>query len=93
MNRTQALQIDPRDNVAVALSDIKEGESVRVITQTTTFEIRAKANIDFGHKVALVDFEPHMPIIKYGEEIGKTIGVIANGDWVHVHNVYCERGR
>ena len=93
MNSSKAVQIDPRDNVAVALSDVKVGNKVNVVTETEVIEIIAKSDITFGHKIALVAFQPQKPIIKYGEEIGKSLDAIAVGEWVHLHNVYCERGR
>jgi Mg-chelatase subunit ChlD len=93
MNNSKAVQIDPRDNVAVALSDVKTGDKVNVVTETEIIEIIAKSDITFGHKIALIDFEPQKPIVKYGEEIGKSCNAITIGEWVHLHNVYCERGR
>lgn len=93
MNRAKALQIDSRDNVAVALCDVKAGDRIGVMTEKRTIEIVAQADICFGHKVALINLQPHQPIIKYGEEIGKSSDTIPAGDWVHLHNVYCERGK
>lgn len=93
MNSSRAIQIDRRDNVAVALSDVKVGDKVNVVTETEITEIIAKSDITFGHKIALVAFQKQNPIIKYGEEIGKSRDTIAVGEWVHLHNVYCERGR
>lgn len=93
MNNSKAVQIDSRDNVAVALSDIKAGDKVVVVTETEVIEIIAKSDITFGHKIALLEFKPKKPIIKYGEEIGKSRDTIGAGEWVHLHNVYCERGR
>ena len=93
MDSPKALQIDRRDNVAVALSDVKTGEKVIVVTESGVVQITAKSDINFGHKIALVAFESQEPIIKYGEEIGKSQNSIAVGEWVHLHNVYCERGR
>lgn len=93
MNSLKAVQIDPRDNVAVALSDVKVGDKVNIVTETEVIEIIAKSDITFGHKIALIVFQPQKPIIKYGEEIGKSQNIIAAGELVHLHNVYCERGR
>lgn len=93
MNRAKAVQIDSRDNVAVALSDVTEGDRINVMTDTEVIEIIAKADISFGHKVALITLDPQKSIIKYGEEIGKSRNTITVGDWVHLHNVDCDRGR
>ncbi len=93
MNSSKAVQIDPRDNVAVVLSNVKVGDKVNVVTETEIKEIIAKSDITFGHKIALVALQKQKPIIKYGEEIGKSQDIIMAGEWVHLHNVYCERGR
>ncbi|MDA8226978.1 MAG: UxaA family hydrolase [Desulfitobacterium hafniense] len=89
----KALQIDPRDNVAVVLSDVQAEEEVLVNTESGAVSLKSLSNITFGHKIALKDFEANEAIIKYGEEIGKANAAIQAGEWIHLHNVYCERGR
>jgi altronate dehydratase small subunit len=89
----KALQIHHRDNVAVVLSDVKQGEEVLANTEAGVISLKAKNDIPFGHKIALKELEVHVPIIKYGEEIGKAKSLISVGEWIHLHNVYCERGR
>ncbi len=89
----KALQIHQGDNVAVVLSDVKQGEEVLANTEAGVVTLTAKNDIPFGHKVALQELEVHVPIIKYGEEIGKAKSLITIGEWIHLHNVYCERGR
>jgi hypothetical protein len=49
--------------------------------------------VPFGHKVALRDIGPRMPITKYGESIGLALGAIAAGSCVHTQNVESQRGR
>lgn len=88
----QALQLNPRDNVAVVLSHVRVGEEVKVAAQEG-LKITAREDIAFGHKIALLAIEADQPVIKYGEEIGKAKTVILPGSWVHLHNVYCERGK
>jgi hypothetical protein len=85
-----ALRIDPRDNVAVVLVEIKKGEEVLV---TGDIRLTAQSDIPFGHKIAVAAFHASDPIIKYGEEIGKAKNPIQSGEWVHLRNVYCDRGR
>lgn len=89
----KALQIHQGDNVAVVLSDVKQGEEVFANTEAGVVTLTAKNDIPFGHKVALQELEVHVPIIKYGAEIGKAKSLIEVGEWIHLHNVYCERGR
>ena len=79
----KALQIDPRDNVAVALADIAAGTQVRV--QETTLE--AREPIPFAHKLALQAIAPGEAILKYGVPIGFATAPIEPGGWVHEHNV------
>lgn len=89
----RALQLNPRDNVGVVLSNVRAGEEVLVATGQGKVKIVAGEDIPFGHKIALVTLEVHQPVIKYGEEIGKAGKVIPAGSWIHLHNVYCERGK
>jgi (2R)-sulfolactate sulfo-lyase subunit alpha len=81
------------DNVAVAVSDIKEGESAKGLNIETgeEFEIESKADIPFGHKIALADFKVDDTIIKYDNDIGRVVKEISKGDHVHVHNVKTKR--
>lgn len=89
----KALQIDPLDNVAVVLSEVKKGEKVLINLEAGAVHLTASSDIPFGHKMAVTSLLINEPIIKYGEEIGKAKTPIQPGDWVHLQNVYCERGR
>ena len=73
------IQINPGDNVAVALEDIRKGETVLGVT--------AAEDVARGHKIALTEIPAGSPIIKYGCAIGLAKADIAPGQWVHVHNV------
>ena len=88
----KALKINPRDNVAVLLTDAKAGEAVEVITDSGVLHLDARDDIAFGHKIALADLHADQPIIKYGEEIGRAQTEIGAGDWIHLHNLTCRRG-
>ena len=88
----KALKINIRDNVAVLLGDAKAGETIEVTTDQEELHLRARQEIAFGHKVALVSLKPDEPIIKYGEEIGRAQAAIGVGDWIHLHNLTCRRG-
>lgn len=69
-------QINPADNVAVALRTLNAGECGAI------------EPIPAGHKLALRDIAPGENIIKYGFPIGHATRPIARGEWVHVHNVH-----
>jgi len=89
----KALVINPKDNVAVALDDIKKGESVELVGTGSKCAIVSSEKIPFAHKIALKDIGKGEDIIKYGEKIGFATENIKQGDMVHTHNVSCERGR
>lgn len=71
--------INPLDNVAVALHDIKKGEVCEGVT--------LKEDIVKGHKFALCDIEVGGQIIKYGNPIACATAEIKAGSHVHTHNV------
>jgi altronate hydrolase len=77
------LQINPADNVAVALEEIKAGE---LLTLNNT-EIRVAVDIPMGHKIALADIALNSNVIKYGYPIGHTIVDVKAGDWVNEKTV------
>lgn len=81
------------DNVAVAVANIREGEVVRGLNMETgeEFEIESRADIPFGHKIALADLVVDDTIIKYDNDIGRAVAEIRRGDHVHVHNVKTKR--
>ncbi|MBB6215326.1 altronate dehydratase [Anaerosolibacter carboniphilus] len=84
MKQQIAFQIDPRDNVATALSEISEGSVVLRgdLTQDVTDAVE---HIPMGHKMALRDIDRDEDIIKYGIVIGRATQSIAKGKWVHLH--------
>ena len=49
--------------------------------------LEESGDIPFGHKVALSPIAEGDPVIKYGYPIGRASGAIAEGEWVHDHNV------
>jgi hypothetical protein len=79
---SKALQIDPRDNVAVALDDIPAGS--QVVVQGA--KIAALDRIPFTHKLALEAIAPGEAIRKYGVPVAFATAAIQPGDWVHEHN-------
>ena len=79
--------INPADNVAVALTDIKKGE-LAVLPDGSTVE--AITDIPYSHKIALTDIDRKQEIIKYGEVIGEAKVSIKKGEWVHTHNLDIE---
>ncbi len=77
------IKIHPQDNVAVALADIAKGE----VLSEGSLSVTAAEDIARGHKIALRNIGEGEAIIKYGNPIGLAKADIAEGSWVHVHNV------
>ncbi len=74
-----AIKINPKDNVAVALRSIEQGETILGVV--------ANNPIPRGHKIALEEIPVNAHVIKYGQPIGHAIQIIHPGDHVHTHNV------
>ena len=77
----QYIRINPKDSVAVALSDLAKGFKLEEFNVTTQ-EVILQA-----HKVALQDIPAGSKVIKYGNPIGYATRDIAKGQWVHTHNI------
>ena len=89
-----ALVLDQKDNVAVALTDLAEGDRCLVAEDGgKKYEVCVTEPIPFGHKFSLADLAPDAAVYKYGEEIGKMKVAVKKGGWIHNHNLYCDRGR
>ena len=79
----QYIIIDPRDNVATAVVNLKAGRKMHI----DQAEITLLDDIAYGHKFALSDIPKGQYVIKYGAQIGRAIASISRGSHVHVHNV------
>lgn len=75
----KSIIINPLDNVAVALCDLKKGEEHEGVTLLE--------NVTKGHKFTLRDIEAGENVIKYGSPIACAIKDIPKGSHVHTHNV------
>ena len=84
---------DTKDNVGVAVSDIKAGEKIKgeILEGRKIVEVKAKDNIPLGHKIALANLDTGASVIKYGIPIGKTTQQVIVGNHVHVHNLKSRR--
>jgi len=88
-----AIVVDRKDNVATALRQLEQGDSIRVELGANVIDVTLSQTIPFGHKFALKDIEPGEPIIKYGEVIGLATRKIMKGEHTHIHNVEGLKGR
>ena len=84
-----SIRIDPADNVAVALLEIREGE---VLVCAGCKGVNARETIRKNHKVAVAEIPAGEAVIKYGEAIGRAARAVKAGEWVHTHNLKPEDG-
>ena len=85
---------DRKDNVGVVVVEgVAAGDNLlAVITEDNSeFRIAALDDVPIGHKVALRDLAEGDTAIKYGQDIGRMVGVVARGGHVHVHNLKTKR--
>ncbi len=83
-----ALLIHPRDNVLIALQDLKKGEAI-VLEGLKIFSVLE--DIPASHKIARQDIPAGEEIIKYGEAVAVSKKDIKKGEWVHIHNLESQR--
>ena len=77
------IRINEKDNVAVALAPIGEGESFSFGDVSVT----ALEPVPQGHKITLTDLGEGENVIKYGFPIGHTTQAVKKGSWIHTHNM------
>ncbi len=83
----KVLILDARDNIAVCLADLAEGD----VVQQDDITITVKNKIPRGHKIATREIAKNDGIIKYSERMGHAVAPIAIGEHVHVHNILGDR--
>lgn len=76
---SKLFKINNKDNVAVALEELKKGEFID--------NIKLLDDIPFGHKVLLNDLKSGENIIKYGNPIGHLTIDCKKGEHIHEHNL------
>lgn len=77
------IRIGRSDNVAVALTDLPAGETIRI----GELEVKLRNAIGRGHKFALTAIPAGSPVIKYDMPIGEATSDIEPGSFVHTHNI------
>lgn len=85
--------INPKDNVATTLKDLKKGQSITIEVGGKKSDLVSLNTIPFGHKIALRKIAKGKDVLKYGEAIGRATRDIKSGEHVHIHNVESKRGR
>ena len=84
----KCFQINPQDKTAVLLDDAAAGNEIEIVGGTGTIVLQQ--DIEYGHKVSLVDIPIGDEVTKYGICIGHSTQFIGAGDWVHLHNCASE---
>lgn len=79
----KVLQLDPRDNVLIALADLKRGESVEFSGKTHTLvtDVRAK------HKFTTEDLVIGSNVTMYGVLVGKAFEPVQKGEVLTLGNI------
>ena len=72
---TEYIQINPADNVAVALHPLSKGTVIEVNGNS----IELMEDIPAGHKIALKDFAEGDMVIKYGFPISHAVKEVRKG--------------
>ena len=77
------VQIDPSDNIVVAINDLPQGKQVTVGNTT----LKLLQEIKCKHKFALNDFNPDDDVRMYGVLIGKALCPIKAGEAITTENI------
>jgi (2R)-sulfolactate sulfo-lyase subunit alpha len=94
MAAPQLLVHNKKDTVGVVVVEgLKAGTSMTcvVTADNSSFRLKSKMDVPIGHKIALVDIKKGDTVMKYGQDIGKTVADIRKGEHVHVHNLKTKR--
>jgi (2R)-sulfolactate sulfo-lyase subunit alpha len=85
----RALAHKSTDDVAVAVSELKAGEtlSIEALDGGRPHEVKVLEAIPLGHKIALRDLPEGHVVIEYGEKIGRMTRAVRKGGYVHTHNI------
>ena len=81
--KQKVLKVHPKDNVLVALTDLKKGEAINYSGE----EYIPASNISAKHKFVTTDLQPGDEVIMYGGLVGKAQVAIAKGEVITTANV------
>lgn len=81
------------DIVGVAVAAIDDGEHIEGVfmDDDARVVVEAKRAVPFGHKIAIANVGARAPVIEYGIRIGVAPDGLAQGDYVHTHNLRSAR--
>ena len=81
--QNRVLKLDRRDNVLIALTDLRAGEEV--LSENETYKLVTEVHAK--HKFATRDFAPGDQIIMYGVVVGKAVLPIRKGEAITTRNI------
>ena len=81
MSTSPLIRLHPADNVLVAKSPLALGQHL------PEFDVRARAQVPAGHKIAARAIAKGEQVRKYNAVIGVAARDIEAGDYVHSHNL------
>jgi altronate hydrolase len=80
----QTLQLDPRDNVLIALTDLKQGQTV----EHAGAAYALISSIPAKHKFAMQDLAVGSDVVMYGVLVGKASKPVKRGELLTVGNLH-----
>jgi len=86
MAPSRVLQLNPKDNVLVALSDLQEGEQIDFSGRNFTL----RTDVPAKHKFVTDDIAPGGAVVMYGVLIGKATEPIVTGEKLTTRNTHHE---
>jgi altronate hydrolase len=86
MGMHRVLQLDPRDNVLIALTDLKQGE----ILEHSGKQYTLVSPVPAKHKFATTDLAAGEKVIMYGVLVGKAFRALRRGELLTIANVHHE---
>ena len=86
-----AMIIDPRDDVVVAIEPIHAGDTVSYVLDGQIQTLPAVTDVTIYHKLARRPIRAGEMVSKYGQHIGMASCDIRAGEHVHTHNIASKR--
>ena len=81
----KAVVLNNRDNIGVALVDLKTGAKVTIYGRESW--VKVAEPIPYQHKFSVTRIDTGKEIVKDGVVIGKATQNIEQGQHVHIHNM------
>src|SRR5260370_7688100 len=82
--QNEVLKLDSRDNVVIALTDLRQGQDVRVAN--TVYHLRS--NVPAKQKFATDDLPVGAHVIMYGVLVGKAVKPVGQGELLSTTNLH-----